>query len=152
MEERMIKIAEYVDFPGGAPTRVFKMSQLAGFVKLLENDTVLLTIIGGGCNGIGFSKVLFDLNQEEIEQLVDAIDTGRVFSKQIDANPFSFSNYVSVFKVDNKYTLESFVRKDERAVGTAFELSKDDIDVLLTALTGKSRRSDIEIVQEALDD
>jgi hypothetical protein len=148
----MTKITEYADFPGGAPTRVFKMSQLAGFVKLLENDTVLLTIIGGGCNGIGFCKVAFELNQEEIEQLVDAVDTGRVFSKQIDANSFNFSNYVSVFKVDNKYTLESFVKKDERSVGTAFDLSKDDVDILLTALTGKSQRDDIEIVQEVFDE
>jgi len=148
----MIKIAEYADFPGGATTRVFKMGQLAGFVKLLDSDTVLLNIIGGGCNGIGFSKVSFELNQEEIEQLVDAVDIGSVFSKQIDANSFDFSNYVSVFKVDNKYTLESFMRKDERAVGTTFDLSKDDVDVLITALTGKSRRDDIEIVKEALDD
>jgi DNA-directed RNA polymerase specialized sigma24 family protein len=57
-----------------------------------------------------------------------------------------------VFKVDNKYTLESFMKKDERSVGTAFDLSKDDMDVLLTALTGKSQRDGIEIVQEALDD
>jgi hypothetical protein len=148
----MIKIAEYADFPGGATTRVFKMSQLAGFVKLLENDSVLLTIIGGGCNGIGFSKIAFELNQEEIEQLVDAVGIGRVFSKQIDADPFNFSNYVSVFKVDNKYTLESFMKKDERAVGTAFDLSKDDIDMLITALTGKSRKDGIEIVQEVFDD
>jgi len=143
----MLRIYEYLNATNNYHFRVFYMSNLIGSVALRDNFIELdITKNIDLDNDNVFTKMSVILNKEDIDQIIDAVDNNKEFVKQYHNDPGDSYYYFSVCMRDKGYVIELYVKKDGNIVGTMFSLTRDNIDTLLTALTGQSRRGDIEIV------
>jgi hypothetical protein len=144
-EQGIVKINEYLSVPTHCTIyRVFDMGSFASAV-ILHPDFVELEILKNANDSSVFAKMLVFLTQEDIVKFVDSIDTNKEFVKQYQDDHGYY--YFSVFMGDGGYVVELYVKNAGNIASTVFSLDHDDMDVLITALTGKSRRSDIEIVR-----
>jgi len=141
----IIKIDEYLSVPTHSTIyRVFDVGSIV-FTVILHPDFIELEIFKNADDNSVFAKMLALLTQEELVKFVDAIDANKKFVKQYQDDHGYY--YFSVFMSNNGYVVELYVKNAGNVANTVFGFDKDDMDVLITAMTGKSRRDDIEIVR-----